>query len=45
MFALGIIDKIGAGDLTHGKFMASTGIMDASGTVGATGGIQLKMLG
>jgi PDZ domain-containing protein len=45
MFALGVIDKIGPGDLTHGKFIAGTGTIDTAGTVGPIGGIQLKMLG
>ena len=45
MFALGIVDKISNDDLTHGKFVAGTGTIDADGTVGQIGGIQLKMLG
>jgi PDZ domain-containing protein len=45
MFALGIMDKIGTDDLTHGKFIAGTGEIKPDGTVGAIGGIQLKMLG
>jgi Lon-like protease len=44
MFALGIIDKIGPDDLTGGRFIAGTGTIDASGNVGAIGGIQLKMI-
>ena len=44
MFALGIIDKVGSVDLTHGKFIAGTGEIDNAGNVGAIGGIQLKMI-
>jgi PDZ domain-containing protein len=49
MFALGIIDKVGyvdkgPVDLTGGRFIAGTGTINASGKVGAIGGIQLKML-
>jgi PDZ domain-containing protein len=44
MFALGIMDKVGSTDLTGGKFIAGTGTIDPTGTVGAIGGIQLKML-
>jgi PDZ domain-containing protein len=45
MFALGVMDKIGSDDLTHGKFIAGTGEISPDGTVGPIGGIQLKMLG
>ncbi|MGH8860250.1 MAG: YlbL family protein [Jatrophihabitantaceae bacterium] len=44
MFALGIIDKIGKLNLTHGMFIAGTGTIDSAGNVGAIGGIQLKMI-
>jgi PDZ domain-containing protein len=44
MFALGIIDKVGTVDLTHGRFIAGTGEIDPAGNVGAIGGIQLKMI-
>jgi PDZ domain-containing protein len=44
MFALGIVDKIGSDDLTHGKFIAGTGTIAADGAVGEIGGIQLKMI-
>jgi PDZ domain-containing protein len=44
MFALGIMDKVGTADLTHGRFIAGTGTIDPSGTVGPIGGIQLKMI-
>jgi PDZ domain-containing protein len=45
MFALGIIDKITAMDLTGGKFIAGTGEITASGQVQPIGGIQQKMVG
>jgi PDZ domain-containing protein len=45
MFALGIIDKLTALDLTGGKFIAGTGEIEASGKVDAIGGIQQKMVG
>ncbi len=45
MFALGIIDKITAMNLTDGKFIAGTGEITAAGQVGAIGGIQQKMVG
>lgn len=44
MFALGILDKVGRTDLTHGRFIAGTGTIDPNGTVGPIGGIQLKMI-
>lgn len=44
MFALGIIDKISADDLTRGRFIAGTGTIDSSGKVGPIGGIALKMI-
>lgn len=46
LFSLGIIDKLGGGgsggDLTGGRVIAGTGTIDASGTVGAVGGVPLK---
>jgi Lon-like protease len=45
MFALGIIDKLTALNLTGGKFIAGTGEITAGGQVGAIGGIQQKMVG
>ncbi|MFJ4406546.1 S16 family serine protease [Streptomyces sp. NPDC088910] len=46
LFALGIIDKINGdghgGDLTGGRTIAGTGTIDASGKVGAVGGVPLK---
>jgi PDZ domain-containing protein len=44
MFALGIMEKVGTTDLTHGRFIAGTGTIDNDGNVGAIGGIQLKMI-
>lgn len=44
MFALGIMDKVGAVDLTKGRFVAGTGTIAADGAVGAIGGIALKMI-
>ncbi len=43
MFALGIIDKLTPGNLTGGKFIAGTGTIDSTGSVGAIGGIQQKL--
>jgi Lon-like protease len=45
MFSLGIVDKLTPGSLTGGKFVAGTGTIDDSGTVGPIGGIPLKMIG
>jgi Lon-like protease len=44
MFALGIMDKVGKVDLTKGRFVAGTGTIDTTGTVGPIGGIALKMI-
>jgi PDZ domain-containing protein len=45
MFALGIIDKLTADNLTGGKFIAGTGEITPNGQVQAIGGIQQKMVG
>jgi Lon-like protease len=45
MFALGIIDKLTETGLTGGRIVAGTGTIDASGNVGAIGGIQMKTIG
>lgn len=45
MFALGIVDKLTPGSLTGGKFIAGTGTIDDSGTVGPIGGIGMKLVG
>ncbi|MFI6352116.1 S16 family serine protease [Streptomyces sp. NPDC050743] len=46
LFTLGIIDKLhgdgSGGDLTGGRTVAGTGTIDASGRVGAVGGVALK---
>ena len=44
MFALGILEKLGPTELTGGRFIAGTGSIDFDGTVGAIGGIPLKMI-
>lgn len=44
MFALGIMDKVGKVDLTKGMFIAGTGTIDTTGSVGPIGGIALKMI-
>lgn len=45
MFALGIVDKLTPEDLTGGNFVAGTGTIDDTGTVGPIGGIQMKLVG
>jgi Lon-like protease len=45
MLSLGIIDKLTPGSLTGGAHIAGTGTIDASGAVGAIGGIRQKMYG
>jgi PDZ domain-containing protein len=45
MFALGIVDKLGAEDLTGGKVIAGTGTMNDAGGVGPIGGIPQKLVG
>lgn len=45
MFALGIIEKVGGGDLTGGRPIAGTGTIDPDGQVGQIGGISEKMIG
>ncbi len=42
-FALGIIDTLDAPSLTDGNKIASTGTISADGSVGAIGGVRLKM--
>lgn len=44
-FALAIYDKLTPGELLGGRHVAGTGTIDASGTVGAIGGIQQKIAG
>lgn len=43
MFTLAVIDKLSPGDLNGGKFVAGTGTIDESGTVGPIGGIEHKV--
>jgi len=45
MFALGIIEKLTAEDITEGLVIAGTGTIDAQGVVGPVGGIRHKMHG
>ncbi|MFV0135728.1 S16 family serine protease [Streptomyces sp. HMX87] len=42
LFALGIIDRLGPGDLTGGRIIAGTGTITPGGEVGAVGGVPLK---
>ncbi|MFJ8144921.1 S16 family serine protease [Streptomyces sp. NPDC096048] len=42
LFSLGIVDKLGAGDLTGGQVIAGTGTISTGGKVGAVGGVPLK---
>lgn len=44
MFALGIIEKLGAESLTGGRFVAGTGEISVDGTVGPIGGIPQKLV-
>src|SRR5207249_215834 len=44
MFALGIYDRLTAGDLTGGQIVAGTGTIDDDGSVGPIGGIQQKLV-
>jgi PDZ domain-containing protein len=44
MFALGIVDKLDAENLTGGRFIAGTGTIDANGNVGPIGGISMKLI-
>jgi PDZ domain-containing protein len=44
-FALAIVDRLTAGELTGGRTIASTGTIDGYGAVGAIGGIQQKIAG
>ena len=45
MYTLGAISKLTPEDETGGKVIAGTGTMEKDGTIGAIGGIQLKMVG
>lgn len=43
MFALAVVDKLTPDELTGGRFVAGTGVIDAAGVVGPIGGIRYKM--
>jgi PDZ domain-containing protein len=43
MFALAMVDLLGAEDLTRGLTIAGTGTIDADGKVGAVGGVAQKV--
>ncbi|HUR74135.1 MAG TPA: PDZ domain-containing protein [Sporichthya sp.] len=45
MFALGIVERLTAEDITGGRHVAGTGTIDDHGVVGKIGGIQMKILG
>jgi len=45
MFALGIVDLLGPGELTGGQQIAGTGTIDSAGNVGPIGGIAQKLVG
>lgn len=45
MFALAVVDVLGADDLTGGRVIAGTGTIDLDGNIGAIGGIRQKILG
>jgi PDZ domain-containing protein len=44
MFSLGILDKLEAGSLTGGRYIAGTGEISPDGTVGPIGGITQKLI-
>jgi Lon-like protease len=45
MFALGVVDKLTAHDVTGGLVIAGTGTISAAGDVGSIGGVRHKMHG
>ncbi|WP_291526455.1 YlbL family protein [Bifidobacterium sp. UBA744] len=45
MYALGVIDRLTPDNETGGQIIAGTGTMNEDGSIGAIGGIQLKMQG
>lgn len=45
MFALGIVERLTAEDITGGRHVAGTGTIEDDGVVGKIGGIQMKILG
>ncbi|MTV26457.1 PDZ domain-containing protein [Nitriliruptoraceae bacterium ZYF776] len=44
MFALGVVDLLGAEDLTAGRVVAGTGTITRDGTVGPVGGVKQKVV-
>ncbi|PTR31717.1 PDZ domain-containing protein [Rhodococcus sp. OK519] len=44
MFSLALVDKLSAGELNGGRFIAGTGTIDPDGDVGPIGGIPYKMI-
>ncbi|WP_236623439.1 YlbL family protein [Demequina mangrovi] len=45
MFSLGIMDRLTEEDELQGALVAGTGTIDATGDVGAIGGIRMKLIG
>jgi Lon-like protease len=45
VFALEIVDRLSDGDLTGGRVIAATGVVDRHGAVGAVGGVRQKAVG
>lgn len=45
MFAVSIVELLGAEDLGAGRVVAGTGSIDGDGTIGAIGGVRQKVLG
>jgi Lon-like protease len=43
MFALAVVDKLTPGELTGGRFVAGTGVIDAAGSVDPINGVPFKM--
>jgi Lon-like protease len=43
MFALALVDKLTPGEITGGRFIAGTGVIDPTGSVGRISGVQFKM--
>lgn len=43
MFSLAVVDKLSPGELSGGRFVAGTGTIDGTGTVGPIGGITHKI--
>lgn len=45
IFALGVVEKLSASDVTSGQVIAGTGTINAAGDVGSIGGVRHKMYG